>query len=156
MTFKLELTSGKHGEALSQKHTCDGQDTSPELAWSDPPTSAKSFILIMEDPDAPRGTFVHWVIYNLKPDVKQLPENVPKDAVTPEGWTQGTNDFGKTGYNGPCPPGKKVHRYNFYLYAVLQEPDLRPGLSKKDLQKILDDKTVKRASVMMKFGRAYE
>lgn len=155
MTFNIELPSGKNGEVMSQKYTCDGQDFSPEIVWSDPPTSAKSFILVLEDPDAPRGTFIHWIIYNLKPDVKQLPENVPKDEVTPEGWTQGRNDFGRIGYNGPCPPGKKVHRYKFCLYAILHEPDLEPGLKMKDLKKLIADKTVKQASVMLRYGRSY-
>ena len=156
MTFKLELTSGKHGDMLSQKYTCDGQDISPEILWSDPPASAKSFILVMEDPDAPKGTFVHWILYNIKPNVKQLPENIPKEAVTSEGFAQGMNDFGKTGYNGPCPPRKKVHRYTFFLYATLQEPNLPHGLKKKDIEKLLYDKTVKQASVTMRYGRAYE
>ncbi|MCL4337722.1 MAG: YbhB/YbcL family Raf kinase inhibitor-like protein [Candidatus Thermoplasmatota archaeon] len=156
MTFNIGLTSAKHGEGLSQKYTCDGQDYSPEIAWSDPPSSTKSFILIMEDPDAPRGTFVHWVLYNIKPDVKQLHENVTKEKVTDEGWAQGLNSFKKIGYNGPCPPRKKVHRYIFYLYAVLHKPDLEPGLSKNDLLNIINDETVKQASIMVKYGRSYE
>ncbi len=156
MTFNIELLSAKHGEHLSQKFSCDGQDYSPEISWTEPPSSTKSFILILEDPDAPKGTFVHWVLYNIKPDVKQLPENVPKEKTTAEGWAQGLNDFKKIGYNGPCPPRRKVHRYIFRLYAVLQEPNLEPGLSKKDLQKIIDDKTVKTVSIMVKYGRSYE
>ena len=154
MTFKIELTSGKHGDLMSQKYTCDGQDISPEIVWSDPPSSTKSYILIMEDPDAPRGTFVHWIIYNIKPDVKTLPENVPKTEATGEGWAQGVNSFGKIGYNGPCPPRRKVHRYNFYLYSVLQEPNLQPGLKKEDLLKIIEDRTVQQASVMLRYGRS--
>ena len=156
MTFNITLSSVKHGEFLSQKYTCNGQDVSPEISWADPPTSTKSFILVMEDPDARLKPFVHWVIYNIKPDVKQLPENIQKSDSTPEGWTQGINGFGKAGYNGPCPPRKKVHRYVFYLYSVLQEPNLPTGLSKKDLQKIISDKTVKQASVMVKYGKSYE
>ncbi len=156
MTFNIELPSAKHGERLSQKYTCDGQDYSPEIVWSDPPSSTKSYILIMEDPDAPRGTFVHWVLYNIKPEVKQLPENLPKEKVTNDGMAQGVNSFNKIGYNGPCPPRKNVHRYFFYLYAVLQGPELEPGLTKKDLLKIIEDKTVKQASIMVKYGRSYE
>lgn len=156
MTFNVELSAAKHGERLSQKFTCDGQDYSPEIVWSDPPSSTKSFILIMEDPDAPRGTFVHWVLYNIKPDVKQLPENITKEKTTSQGWAQGLNSFNKIGYNGPCPPRRKVHRYIFYLYSVLQGPDLEPGLTKNDLLKIIEDRTVKQASVMVKYGRAYE
>lgn len=156
MTFNIELPSAKHGERLSQKYTCDGQDHSPEIVWSDPPSSTKSFILIMEDPDAPRGTFVHWVIYNIKPNVKQLPENVSKEKTTGDGWAQGMNSFKKIGYNGPCPPRRSVHRYIFYLYSVLEQPNLEPGLSKNDLMKIIADKTVKQASIMVRYGRSYE
>lgn len=156
MTFNIELTSAKHGEVLSQKFTCVGQDYSPEITWSEPPASTKSYIMVLEDPDAPKGTFVHWIMYNIKPDIKQLPENIAKTEETPEGWAQGRNDFGKIGYNGPCPPGKKVHRYVFYLYASLQEPDLKPGLTRKELEKILADRTIKRASIMVRYGRAYE
>lgn len=153
MTFKLEITTGKHGDSLSQKYTCNGQDISPEIAWSDAPASTKSFILILEDPDAPKGALVHWILYNIKPDVKELHENIPKEAVTPEGFAQGINGFGNTGYNGPCPRGKRVHNYKFYLYAVLHPPDLSPGLRKKDLEKLIADKTIKQASVIMKYGR---
>lgn len=156
MTFKLEIPSIKYGEVISQNYTCDGKDMSPALQWDDAPQSAKSFILIMEDPDAPRGTFVHWILYNIKPDVKSLPENVSKELTTPEGWAQGKNDFGKIGYGGPCPPGKQVHRYFFYLYGVLQAPDLQAGMARKDLERLLENKTVKRASFMVKYGRAYE
>lgn len=156
MTFNLELSSAKYGERLSQKYTCDGQDYSPEILWADPPSSTKSFILIMEDPDAPRGTFVHWVLYNIKPGVKQLQENIPKEKAVDDGMAQGVNSFNRIGYNGPCPPRKSVHRYFFYLYAVLQEPDLEPGLSKNDLMGIIKDRTVKQASTMVKYGRSYE
>ncbi len=154
MTFNITVSTAKHGEFLNQKYTCKGQDISPELSWSDPPTSTKSFILIMEDPDVRSKPFVHWVLYNLKPDIKQLPENVPRNDTAPEGWSQGVNSFGKIGYNGPCPPGGRVHRYTFYLYAVLEGPNLPAGLSKKDLQKIITDKTVKQASVMVRYGKS--
>lgn len=156
MTFKIEMTGFKNGDMLSQKYSCDGNDISPEVKWDDAPQSAKSFILIVEDPDAPHGTFVHWIIYNIKPDVKSLPENVQKSETTPEGWSQGINDFGKIGYNGPCPPRKQVHRYFFTIYGVLEPPELKPGLSRKDLDRILDVKTVKKTSIMVKYGRAYE
>lgn len=156
MTFNIGLSSVPYGEALSQKYTCDGQDTSPEISWTEAPSSAKSYVLIMEDPDARHGPFVHWILYNIKPNVKQVPEGLSKEESVPEIGTHGINDFGKTGYNGPCPPGKKVHRYVFTLYALRDETSLPPGLKKKDLAKLISDKTVKQASVMVKYGRAYQ
>ncbi|MEM0158289.1 MAG: YbhB/YbcL family Raf kinase inhibitor-like protein [Thermoplasmataceae archaeon] len=156
MTFKIAMPSCPYGEVLSQKYTCDGQDISPEITWSEPPSSTKSFILIMEDPDAPRGTFVHWVIYNIKPDVTALHENIEKGETTPEGYSQGVNDFGKIGYGGPCPPGSQIHRYFFYLYAVLEPPNLKAGLSRKEIDGILRNKTIKVVSHMVKFGRNYK
>ncbi len=156
MTFNIFLNSTGYSEVLSQAHTCDGQDTSPEITWQDPPASVKSYILIMEDPDARHGPFVHWVMYNIKPDAKGIPENMPKTETTPEGWAQGLNSFGKLGYNGPCPPRKQVHRYNFILYALNVAPELPPGLKKNDLSKIISDKTVKQASVMVRYGRSYQ
>ena len=153
MSFRLEIPGTKYGDALNKNFSCDGSDISPAIQWEDAPQSAKSFILIMEDPDAPHGIFVHWVIYNIRPDVKALPENVPKEETTPQGWSQGRNDFGNIGYGGPCPPRRQVHRYFLYLYGVLHQPDLKPGLSKNDLESILSDATVKKTTFMVKFGR---
>lgn len=110
----------------------------------------------MEDPDAPRGTFVHWVLYNIKPEVTGLHENIEKSETTAEGFAQGFNDFGRIGYGGPCPPRSQIHRYYFYLYAVLEQPTLKPGLRKQDLDKILKDRTVKVVSHMVRFGRNYQ
>lgn len=156
MTFNISLASAGYGEVLSQTYTCDGQDISPEISWQDPPASVKSYILLMEDPDAKRGPFIHWVMYNIKANAKQIPENMPKTETTSEGWLQGLNSFGRLGYSGPCPPRKKVHRYNFILYALNVAPDLQPGLKKSDLAGIISDRTVKQASVMVRYGRAYQ
>ena len=156
MTFKIWSPSSKYGGIISQKFTCDGPDISPEIAWEEPPASTKSFVLIMDDPDAPRGTFVHWIIYNIKPDVKGLAENIPKVELTPQGYAQGVNDFGRIGYGGPCPPRRRVHRYFFHLYAILEPPIMKPGLSREELSGVLKDKTVKVASYMVRYGRSYE
>ncbi len=154
MTFNISLSSAGYGEVLGQTFSCDGKDVSPEITWQDPPASAKSYILIMEDTDARNGPFVHWVMYNIKANTKQIPENMPSVETTPEGWSQGLNSFGRLGYSGPCPPRKKVHRYNFTLYALNFAPGLPTGLKKHDLVKIISDRTVKQASVMVKYGRA--
>jgi Raf kinase inhibitor-like YbhB/YbcL family protein len=118
---QINLTSSafKDGEAIPKKYACEGENISPPLAWTAAPENAKSFALIVEDPDAPRGTFTHWIIFNLPPNVRELPENVPARAVLDNGAKQGKNDFQKMGYGGACPPsGDKTHRYFFRLYAL--------------------------------------
>jgi len=108
--------SFKEGEYLSREYTCEGDDLSPDIQWKFS-GDAESFALICEDPDAPGGTFVHWVIYNIPGNVKQLRRGYPKISGK-EGTSQGMTDFGKTGYNGPCPPKGKAHRYIFTVYAL--------------------------------------
>jgi Raf kinase inhibitor-like YbhB/YbcL family protein len=116
-SFDLTSSSLQTG-AFPKQFTCDGADTSPELAWSQPPPSTKSFALLVIDRDAPIGSFVHWIIYNLPADQRELPEGQPKIATLPNGSQQGQNDFDKIGFGGPCPPGKSAHRYVFNLYAL--------------------------------------
>lgn len=114
----LTTTSFEAGGNIPRQFTCDGADISPALSWSDPPAATKSFVLIMDDPDAPSGTFVHWIAYNLPASLRQLPEHVPVDKLVRGGGLQGLNDFPKTGYGGPCPPPGKPHRYFIRLYAL--------------------------------------
>jgi Raf kinase inhibitor-like YbhB/YbcL family protein len=134
-TVKLELTSPafKEGEAIPTKHTCDGDDVSPPLKWSDAPSGAKSLALICDDPDAPAGTWVHWVLYDLPANVNQLPEGIAASDATPQGAKQGVNDFQRVGYGGPCPPQGKPHRYFFKLYALDSTLDLKPRATKSDV-----------------------
>jgi len=117
------------------KYTCDGPDLSPPLQWTIPPEGTKSLALICDDPDAPAGTWVHWVLYNLSPETTALPEGVAKDKTVLGSARQGMNDFRRIGYGGPCPPPGAPHRYFFKLYALDSPLDLEPGLTK---QKILD------------------
>lgn len=156
MTFKLSIKGYQYGDVISQKHTCDGQDISPALEWADPPASTKSFALVLEDPDAPKCTFTHWIIYNIPPNAKELPEGINIGETTENKESQGLNDFGNYGYNGPCPPGRQVHRYFFYLYALIEKPELPPKLRIKELKAILETKMIKQASYMLKYGRHYE
>src|SRR5438552_475269 len=111
MSLQISSTAFSAGEAIPKKFTCDGPDVSPQLKWNDPPANTESFALIMDDPDAPAGTWVHWVLYDIPADAKELPERVPTHEQLPSGARQGRNDFGKTGYGGPCPPPGKPHRY---------------------------------------------
>jgi len=106
------------GARIPDAFTCDGRDVSPELEWSNAPQRTRSFALIVEDPDAPGGTWVHWVVYDLPAGAQRLPEGVPKQREIPDGGRQGYNDFGRVGYNGPCPPPGPPHRYIFRLYAL--------------------------------------
>ena len=123
----------QEGQRVPAKYTCQGQDISPPLAWSEPPTETRSFALIMDDPDAPGGVFTHWVLFNIPPDSHGLPEAVPVQARLSSGALQGNNDFGKIGYGGPCPPPGHPHRYQFTLYASDQTLDLKAGASKKQV-----------------------
>ena len=133
MALTVSSSAFKEGDRIPAKYTCQGQDVSPSLAWSEPPAGAQSFALIMDDPDAPGGVFTHWVLFNIPSDSRNLPEAVPTQAELASGVVQGKNDFGRTGYGGPCPPPGRPHQYQFTLYALDQPLDLRGGTSKKQL-----------------------
>jgi len=120
----------QEGGKIPTKYTCDGQDVSPALSWGEPPADTRSFVLIVDDPDAPGGVFTHWVLLNLPAGSRELPEAVPAKAQLPNGSVQGKNDFGKIGYGGPCPPSGRPHRYRFTLYALDKALDLKAGASK--------------------------
>ena len=118
MSFKLSSTFFVPGGMIPKQFTCDGTDVSPALEWSGAPENTKSFSLITDDPDAPVGTWVHWVLYDLPADAKELAEGVRKDEQLSNGARQGRNDFRRIGYGGPCPPPGPAHRYFFKLYAL--------------------------------------
>jgi len=101
--------------------------------WSEPPQGTQSLALIVDDPDAPGGVFTHWVVFNILPDSRQLPEAIPTQAQLSSGALQGKNDFGRIGYGGPCPPPGRPHRYRFTLYALDRVLDLKAGVSKKQV-----------------------
>lgn len=121
------------GQAIPDKYTCHGQDISPPLQWSSVPSQAKSIALTVEDPDAPSGTFTHWVIFDVPATTAGFPENVSKTAALPNGVQQGNNSFGNIGYNGPCPPGGKAHHYIFKVYALDTILTLDPGAGSQEL-----------------------
>src|ERR671925_185543 len=112
-TTRIDVSSRtfQEGHSIPKQHTADGRNVSPPLRWDEPPAGTKSFALICEDPDAPRGTFTHWVIFNLPAESRELSEGVPSETTLPNGTAQGTNDFGKVGYGGPKPPAGKPHRH---------------------------------------------
>jgi len=153
--MKIDLTSAAFGEGeiIPKQCTADGKDISPALHWSSPPPGTKSFVLICDDPDAPRGTWVHWVMFNIAADQRELPEAVPTQEEFDGGAKQGTNDFKKIGYGGPSPPPGKPHRYFFKLYALGSELSLQPGAAKADLEKAMAGHILGKAELMGRYKR---
>jgi Raf kinase inhibitor-like YbhB/YbcL family protein len=149
--FQLKSSAFSNGGAIPPKFTCDGPDVSPELSWNGPQGSTKAFALIMDDPDAPGGTWVHWVLYDLRPSVRELPEGVPKTKDLQIGARQGVNDFRRVGYGGPCPPRGASHRYSFRLYALDQPTQLPAGASKGDLERAMQGHILAQADLVGRF-----
>jgi Raf kinase inhibitor-like YbhB/YbcL family protein len=137
MALDVRSSAFEGGGAIPARYTCDGLDISPPLSWSPVPNGAQSLALIADDPDAPGKAFVHWVIYNLPPDTRRLPEDVPNQRTLPSGALQGMNGAGSIGYTGPCPPGG-THRYVFKVYALDTEFDLGAGATKEDVASAME------------------
>lgn len=143
----------KNGEAIPKMFTCEGEDISPKLEWENAPSGTKSFALICDDPDAPMGTWVHWVIYNIPGDFKSLERNLPKKLKLENGILQGKNSWPKTGYNGPCPPPGKPHRYFFKLYALDTILNLKENATKEDLLSAMKGHILEEAETMGTYKR---
>ena len=150
----MEIKSSAFGscEMIPVKYTCDGADFSPPLEWAGSPAGTRSFALIFDDPDAPMGTWVHWVIYDIPPSSTLLVEGITREKDLPGGGTQGINDFRKIGYGGPCPPGG-THRYFFKLYALNTELGLKPGITKDQLLKAMRGHILAEAQIMGTYKR---
>jgi len=151
----LELKSAafRDGGAIPQNFTCDGGDTSPALTWNDPPAGTKSFALIVDDPDAPGTTWVHWVVFNLPAGARGLPEAVPRGEQIKGGGSQGRNDFPQIGYGGPCPPPGKPHRYFFKLYALDTQLNLTSGTTKNDVERAMQGHILAKAQIIGRYQR---
>lgn len=152
MEFRITSPSFNQGDLIPKKFTCDGENFSPEINWVNSPSNTKSFVLICDDPDAPMGTWVHWVVYNLPSGINSLPENLPNVKHLSNGAEQGINDFGKYGYGGPCPPSG-THRYFFKLYALDTELNLNDEVRKKDVVKSMQGHIIAKAELMAKYKR---
>ncbi|MDA2933605.1 YbhB/YbcL family Raf kinase inhibitor-like protein [Acidobacteria bacterium AH-259-D05] len=152
MPFQLTSTSFNAGEHIPRKYSCDGEDVSPPLTWSDAPKGTESLALIVDDPDAPVGTWVHWVLYNLPAKIHALPEGISPDAELADGGRHGTNSWGRLGYGGPCPPGG-THRYFFKLYALDMVLDLAVGSDKEQLLKAMEGHTLAQTELMGRYRR---
>lgn len=149
--FRIESTDLKQGENMPKKFTCEGDNVSPDLRWTTPPAGTHSFALIVDDPDAPSGTWVHWVIYDLPAAQRELPGGQPKQDRVIGGARQGRNDFGRIGYSGPCPPAGSAHRYYFKLYALDIQLALQPGASKQDVLEAAKGHVLATAQLMARF-----
>lgn len=149
MTFTLSSSAFQEGETIPRRFTCDGQNHSPELHWSDPPPNTRSFVLILNDPDAPRGTFTHWVLFNISAETRSIPE-----AAVGMGELA-TNDFGEISYSGPCPPHRHgPHRYYFTLYALdALLPELRRGDSHHRVETAMQGHILGQAQLMGRYER---
>lgn len=151
--MQLTSTAFSEGSTIPTEHTGDGRDSSPPLAWSGAPANTKSFALICDDPDAPRGTWVHWVLWDLPAQTHKLPEGVPAQKQLDGGARQGVNDFRKIGYGGPAPPPGKPHRYFFKLHALDTTLNLEPGATKAQLEDAMKGHVLAQAQLMGTYGR---
>jgi hypothetical protein len=153
MALELKSSGFAAGETIPKKYTADGPDVSPPLEWTEPPPGAKSLALICDDPDAPVGTWVHWVLWGLPAATRTLEENVSQTETLPSGAKQGRNDFKRIGYGGPSPPRGPAHRYFFKLYALDTQLDLKPGATKAELEKAMKGHILAQGELMGKYGR---
>ena len=142
----------KEGENIPGEYTCDGENLSPAIFWSLKPTETKSIALIMDDPDAPGRTFVHWVLYNIPPETEKLNKGFPKDKILRDGTTQGMTDFGRIGYGGTCPPSGS-HRYYFHIYAIDKKLDLPPGAARGQVDDAMKGHIIAKGELMGKYKR---
>lgn len=156
--FALDLQSDafENKGYIPDRYTCDAQDFSPSLSWSDIPKNAKSFVLICDDSDSSFKIWVHWVVFNIPLEVTSLKENISKEELSELAITEGTNDFGKVGYQGPCPPLGKPHRYSFKLYALSITLVLEEGASKKDVIEAMQGHIVAETKIVSRYQRPDE
>jgi len=153
LAFELQSPAFLPGAEIPVKYTCDGADLSPPLRWTTPPIKTKSFALVMDDPDAPAGTWVHWVLYGAPATLQEFLEAIPAHDRVPGIASQGVNDFRRVGYGGPCPPRGPAHRYFFKLYALDTDLKLPPRRTKADLLKAIEGHVLGQAELMGRYKR---
>ena len=152
--MKLEIADLERGESIPDRYTCVGRNASPQIIWGDVPQNTRSFALIVDDPDAPAGTWTHWLAYNIPGKQRGIPENIDTAPRLPDGTMQGRNDFRKIGYGGPCPPrGHGPHRYFFRLYALDSPLQLEPGAGRAELERAMNGHVLEQAELMGRFQR---
>ena len=153
MSLTISSPSFANGGDIAKQFTCDSADVSPQLSWTEPPAGTKSFALLVDDPDAPVGNWNHWALWNMPSTLRSLPEGVSKTAHLQDGSVQGLNDFHKPGYNGPCPPAGKPHRYYFKLFALDTSLDLKPTAGKHLLEGAMKGHILAQAEWMGRYRR---
>lgn len=151
-TIRVSSPAFQDGGPIPQKYACDGDNISPPLSWQAVPEGTKSLALIVDDPDAPGGNFVHWVVYDLPADLDGLPEDLPRDKAFPVGGEQGINSTDEIGYMGPCPPSG-THRYFFKLYALDERTNLPAGETKARLLDAMEGHTLGQGQLMGRYKR---
>jgi Raf kinase inhibitor-like YbhB/YbcL family protein len=151
-TMNLTSTSFQ-GNQIPAKFTCNGAGISPQLSWSEPPAGTASFTLIVTDPDALGRTFVHWVIYDLPAEMRELLEGMPGLGQLTNGSRQGHNDFGEIGYGGPCPPGNSAHHYHFALYALDAKLNLPTGAARAQVEAAMQGHILARGKLIGLYQR---
>ena len=154
--LQLQNSAFANGDHIPQEHTCEGAGRSPLLSWEEVPATSQSLALIVHDMDAPGGDFVHWVLFNLPPDTRELETGMPVDGELPNGARQGRNDFGRLGYAGPCPPPGRAHRCVFALYALDAPLTLEPGATREDVEGAIRAHTLARAEMVGGYSRQTE
>jgi Raf kinase inhibitor-like YbhB/YbcL family protein len=152
MSFELGSESFDAEQAIPSRFSCDGENISPPLSWSGAPEGTQSYALIFDDPDAPGGTWVHWVLFNIPADSVGLPEALPPDPALSDGSLHGSNSWGSIGYGGPCPPGG-THRYFFKLYALDRLLELDEGSSKEQLLAAIEGHSLGETQLMGTYTR---
>ncbi len=143
----------KEGGAIPAEYTCDGKNVSPPLSWKGIPENAKSIALIMDDPDAPAGIWVHWLLFNIPSNTTKLPKGIPKNPTLGDRSRQGVTSSGRPGYGGPCPPPGKPHRYYFKVYALDTMLDLQSSATKKDVENAMKGHVLAQGELMGRYGR---
>jgi Raf kinase inhibitor-like YbhB/YbcL family protein len=151
MSFEISSPAFTNGGKIPSKYSCDGRDISPALTWTEPPAGTQSFVLIMDDPDAPMGTWVHWILYNIPPSTRNLKEGTQTDHQLSDGSLQGKTSAGSIGYHGPCPPSG-THRYFFKLYALDTVPSLSTKADKKELLAAMEGHILANSELMGTFS----
>jgi Raf kinase inhibitor-like YbhB/YbcL family protein len=152
-SMQITSTAFSEGAQIPPKYTCEDRNVSPPLKWSGVPKGTRSLVLIADDPDAPAGTWIHWVMYDLPQDSEELAEDTPKSESLSNGAKQGMNSFRQLGYGGPCPPPGKAHRYFFKLYALDTVLNLKPAASSKDVERAMEKHVLGEGHLMGTYKR---
>jgi Raf kinase inhibitor-like YbhB/YbcL family protein len=152
-TLQIESDAFESEGAIPQRYTCDGEDLSPSLSWSESPAGTQSLVLICDDPDAPVRTWNHWLLFNIPATARSLPEGIPADPTVEGAGTHGANSWHQLGYGGPCPPKGSAHRYYFQLYALDISLGLGPGASKNEVERAMMDHVLAEGQLMGQYSR---